>query len=96
MPLHFFNIDDGRGIVDDVGADIPDLTALRREALQTAGELLRDGGGGHLWSGHEWKMVVTDGQGREVLVLRFSAEERGSTRHDAGQGSLEPVSERTS
>lgn len=72
MPRYFFNVHDGRNIVDDIGTEIADLEGVRDEAVSTAGELLRDGAGVDLWSGEEWKMVVTDQDGNEVLTLRFS------------------------
>lgn len=72
MSLYFFNVHDGRDITDDVGSELPDLAAVRREALLTAGELLKEGGAADLWAGEEWMMVVNDDTGAEVLTLRFS------------------------
>jgi hypothetical protein len=71
---YFFNVLDGKNILDDQGAELPDLDAVRREAIRTSGAIIRDGGA-ELGSGHEWRMVVSDETGREVLVLRFSAGE---------------------
>jgi hypothetical protein len=32
--------------------------------------------GARFWNGTEWKLEVTDDQGRTLFILRFSAEER--------------------
>jgi hypothetical protein len=76
MSRYFFHIKDGKEIRDEDGAELPDLQAVRDCAIKTAGDMLSDGGGADLWSGHEWQMIVTDEAGREVLVLRFSAEQK--------------------
>jgi hypothetical protein len=31
-----------------------------------------------LWNGHEWRMIVVDDAGQEVLVLCFSAQQRAA------------------
>ena len=72
MALHFFHVHNGREFVDTVGSDLPDLAAVRREAQTSAAELLRGRCPG-LWSGGDWRMVVTDAGGHEVLTLRFCA-----------------------
>ncbi len=87
MPRYFFNVYDSTDIKDDVGSDLPSMDAVRREAVRTAGELLRDGGSVDLWSGEEWKMIVTDEAGDEVLALRRSPEasaEGGTPGHERG------------
>lgn len=43
MARYYFNIENGRHIDDDEGSDLPDLAAVRRLALRTMGELLREG-----------------------------------------------------
>lgn len=72
MARYFFNVRDGRDLPDYVGTEFPDLTAVREEAIKSAGELLRDAAG--RWTGDEWRMSVTDDIGHEVLLLRFVAE----------------------
>ena len=68
---YFFNINDGRNLTDDEGCEFQDLNTVRDVAIRACGEMIRDGGP-EFWSG-EWRMVVTDELGREILVLRFSA-----------------------
>lgn len=42
MPRFYFDIIDGKGLVDDHGVDLPTLDAAKLEALRYMGELLRD------------------------------------------------------
>lgn len=77
MPRYFFHVHDGRDIPDTEGSEISSLDRVRYEAVRTAGELLREGGRSDLWSGEQWKMVVTDENGLEVLTLTFSASQPG-------------------
>jgi hypothetical protein len=43
MSRYYFNVENGKHIDDDEGSDLPDLSAVRRLALRTMGELLREG-----------------------------------------------------
>ena len=74
MPRYFFNVVDGFSEPDPDGVELPDLDAARTEAITAAGEILRDMGA-NVWDGTEWRMEVTDGRGRTLFVVRFSAEE---------------------
>lgn len=74
MPRYFFHVTDGESIRDDTGTELSGLPEARRQALQTAGEMLRDGDG-RFWTGQEWSMHVIGEDGREILVLKFSAEQ---------------------
>lgn len=74
MALYFFNIHDGADLPDEVGTELPDLRAVRAQAVRSSGEILRDYSAAqfeHL----DWKMTVTDEAGRVVFMLRFSAGE---------------------
>ena len=76
MPRYFFNVHDGRDYPDDQGTELPDLAAVRAEALRSSGEMLRDSkGAGDFWSGDDWTMNVTDEAGKTMLTLRFSGTE---------------------
>ena len=76
MPRYFFNVHDGRDYPDDEGTELPDLAAVRAEALRSSGEMLRDNNGtAEFWSGDDWTMNVTDEAGKTVLTLRFSGAE---------------------
>ena len=73
MPRYFFNTHDSRDMPDRDGVDLPDLKAVRGEAVKAAGEMLRDIDGA--LTGEEWIMEVTNEAGRLVLTLLFSATE---------------------
>lgn len=77
MPRYFFNVQDGRDIPDTEGSILAGLDELRKEAVRTAGEMLREGGHTEFWSGAEWRMIVTDEAGLVVLILTFSAFQPG-------------------
>ena len=73
MPRYFFHVRDGRDYPDDEGTELPDLAAVRTEALKASGEMLRDSKGrAEFWSGDDWTMNVTDEAGQPVLTLRFA------------------------
>jgi hypothetical protein len=76
MPRYFFNVIDGRSIIDNQGSELAGLKEARVEAIQLAGAILRDEGD-KFWKGEEWHMDVTDASGLSVLKLRFSAEDQG-------------------
>ena len=75
MTRYYFNIKDGQTILDDEGMDLPDMFAVRHEAIQSSGEMLKDMEGGKFWSGEPWKLWVTDepeGAGNILFTLEFS------------------------
>ena len=73
MPRYFFHVYCERDLRDKDGTELPDMPAVRAEAIRAAGEMLRDLAGA--FTGAEWRMDVTDEEGRPVLVLRFSVTE---------------------
>ena len=78
MPRYFFHIRDGQDFPDAEGTELPDRSAVRGEALQAAGEILKGTKGtGEFWAGDDWIMSVQDEHGGSVLTLRFSG-----TEHD--------------
>jgi hypothetical protein len=83
MPRYFFQVIDGREIIDKVGTVLLGLSEARAQAIRTAGAILRDEGD-EFWSGTEWQMNVTDARGQPVLKLRFSADAEG-TAPEVGQ-----------
>ena len=73
MPRFFFHVRDGQDLPDTEGTELPNLAAVRTEALKASGEMLRDNKGrAEFWSGHDWTMNVHDEAGRPVLTLRFA------------------------
>jgi hypothetical protein len=80
MPRYYFNIMDGRPVVDREGMDLPDAAAARKEATRYAIDLVRRRSELRGWNEVE-NVVVTDECGAEVLTVTFpkSAVERCGT-----------------
>jgi hypothetical protein len=74
MPLYFFNVLDGHSHRDETGTELPDIYTAQAQAIRLSAEILREMGT-RFWNGTEWKLEVTDDQGRTLFILRFSAEE---------------------
>ena len=56
--------------------ELPDLDAVRHEAVQSSAEMLKDMEGRKFWTCEAWKLRVTDrpdGHGNTVLPLEFAA-----------------------
>ncbi|HEV2955477.1 MAG TPA: hypothetical protein VGX95_05125 [Xanthobacteraceae bacterium] len=70
MPRYFFNIMDGRPVVDRQGIELPDAAAARKEATRFAIDLARRRSP---VTGHSdvENIVVTDEHGAEVLTVTF-------------------------
>lgn len=77
MPRFFFNVHDGREIIDEVGLLLRNLSEARHEAILAVADMLRDYGM-EFWTGSHWQMYVTDEAGKTVIRLNFSAESRES------------------
>jgi hypothetical protein len=76
MPRYFFNVKDGETVIDDEGVELADLSAARREAVETAGRMFADSHD-HPWDGTSWCMWVTDQGGTTLFTLEFTAKDGG-------------------
>jgi hypothetical protein len=74
MPRYFFNVHDGKDLPDSEGIELPGRNEAHRQAVITAGEMLRESDRQFL-AGDVWEMHVTDDRGATVCRLRFSAED---------------------
>ena len=74
MPRYFFHVIDGTSSCDETGTELPDIYTAQAQAIRLSAEILQEMGA-RFWSGTEWKVEVTDEQGRILFVLHFSAEE---------------------
>ena len=74
MPRYFFHTFNGHPFPDMDGIELPGLEEARRQAVRTAGEIIRDSGS-ESWRRPDWHMEVIDGVGQPMLWLRFSVEE---------------------
>ncbi|EQB33529.1 DUF6894 family protein [Sphingobium ummariense] len=77
MPIYHFNVQDGVSLPDEVGHELPDLETAKREAVLLAGALIRELGA-DFWQGDEWRMCVTDHDGRQLFTLLFAGTMAGA------------------
>ena len=69
MPLYYFHVRTDRGLVEDEeGIELPDMQAVRREALVSAHEFTAEA----QWSG-ALAFEVVDAAGETVLTLPIQA-----------------------
>ena len=76
MHRYYFHNEDGVTQLDDLGAVLPNLDAVRLFAIHESGAMLLDGASSRLWDGTPWRMWVTDrpnGKGAVVCELYFTA-----------------------
>jgi hypothetical protein len=78
MPRYFFNVVDGRAYADSEGMELLNIKAAEREAIRTAGEIIRD----DHFRGENWALEVLDEYRNVVLTLRFDA--AGRPLHELG------------
>ena len=78
MTRYYFNVHDSRTTIDNEGVELPSVDAARKVAIETSGEILKNGAGPAMWSGEHWRMWVTDapgGGGKTLFTLTFAATE---------------------
>ena len=68
MPKYFFNVHGATPSRDDQGVDFPDDEAAWREAITSAGELMKDMDE-NFRPGEEWSLEVTDEEGQSVFFI---------------------------
>ncbi|MBV9985312.1 hypothetical protein [Bradyrhizobium sp.] len=76
MPKYFFNIYNGRAMIDDIGAELPDKHSAWKEATVTTDQMIQCMDG-QLLPGKEWRMEVTDEFANPLYVVRVIAEASG-------------------
>jgi hypothetical protein len=72
MPRYFFNIDGFPTLTDEKGEELRDHDMAWREAVITAGEVLRDMGN-RLRPEQEWRLQVVDEQRQPLYVIYVSS-----------------------
>ncbi|WP_068017104.1 DUF6894 family protein [Rhodoplanes sp. Z2-YC6860] len=73
---YYFNIDDGELAFDEEGMEFTDFDMVKAEALQAAGDALKELENTAIWSGKTLKIWVTDqpqGGGNTLLTLLVNA-----------------------
>jgi hypothetical protein len=69
MAPHYFHLKNGVTILDYDGIDLPDMTAVRVEAVRTVSHVLHEDNVAHLWNGEPLRLWVTDGPGNTGRTL---------------------------
>jgi hypothetical protein len=73
---YYFNIKDGKTMLDEEGIELDDMEAVKNEAVQSSADMLKGLHGERFWTGEPWMPWVTDqpnGAGNTVLTLTFSS-----------------------
>jgi hypothetical protein len=78
MSLYYFHFSNGKTVLDEIGTELGNLAAVRKEAVLMSRDviLLPNGECPSLWDGVPSKLWVTDGPsaaGRTILTLDISA-----------------------
>ena len=73
VPRYFFHIYDGGPEPDLEGTECADMYVAQSEAVRMSGQIMQ-GLGARLWNGGNWRLEVTDAEGRRLFVIHFSAE----------------------
>jgi hypothetical protein len=73
---YYFNVKDGKTMLDEEGIEFDDMEAVKNEAVQSSADMLKGLHGEHFWTGDPWLLWVSDqpnGGGNTVLTLTFSS-----------------------
>lgn len=79
MTRYFFHVHNGLSALDDVGLELPDITAAQAAAIELTRKIL-DEPDGPLWQDLSWRVEVSDSPrdgGEAFLIIRISVA-RGS------------------
>ncbi len=77
MPRCYFHFQNGVTTLDRDGSDLPDMNAVRTEAVETIASALREDAMDMLWRGQPLRLWVTDqpgGAGTTLFALRIVRE----------------------
>lgn len=76
MPLRYLHLKNSVASIDYDGVDLPDMAAIRVEALRTVSQVLQEDDVDYLWHGISLRLWVTDapgGGGNTLLALDVTA-----------------------
>jgi hypothetical protein len=81
MSRYFFNVFDGRDLIDDVGQELSTFAEVKCVAVKYAGQLICDAAGS-FWDQSDLEMHVTDEAGLVLFTLVFAGYETAATMVD--------------
>lgn len=70
MARYFFHVHDGETMPDPVGRELPNMRAVRIEAVKRVSSLLGDDPE-RFWNGQDWSLEVRDSQDLILFTLEF-------------------------
>jgi hypothetical protein len=76
LALFYFHFVHGATSLDHAGVDLPDMAAVRSEAVAMIADILHDGSADFLWAGKPLRLWVTDqpnGAGKMLFALNVTA-----------------------
>jgi hypothetical protein len=73
MPRHFFNVNDGKDLIDREGTELADLAQARSRAVGLACQFITESGDAFWAAHHGWRIVVSNESHRPLFTLHFSA-----------------------
>lgn len=74
MPRYHFHVFTDGEERDGDGYECADIYVAQSQAVRMSGEIIRDLGR-RFWNGGEWRLEVTDTDGKTLFIVRFSAED---------------------
>ncbi|MCE4226573.1 hypothetical protein HCU64_22785 [Methylobacterium sp. C25] len=81
MPRFFFNVQDGRNIVDHKGVELPDWTTARLQAISIVGRILAENPE-RIAVDEDWVMEVSEDTGLVLFRLDFHVAASPVVRND--------------
>jgi len=73
LPRYFFNIHDGKDLVDHEGTELRDEAEAKSDAVSLAGRSIADLGDAFWSGGEQWLLEVCDESGTVLFALKFAA-----------------------
>ena len=83
MPRFYFNVHDGVSMPDDTGTELADRLEAQIEAVQFAGEVIRDNAQ-RIALGKNWYVEVTDDQHTVLFRLDLISQEGSAVLSRSG------------
>lgn len=84
MAKYFFDITDGKVVIDISGLDLPDIAAVRAHAISLSSGLLSSNSPA-FWRGEEWLIEAKDDIGVVLFTLAFRASDQPIVRRQASE-----------
>lgn len=79
MARYFFHTENGDRHSDEDGLELPDLAAVKREAITALAEMLKNRGA-RFWENNSFRLIVTDEAGLILYVLDVNGVEAPAVR----------------